>query len=516
MAYQEFPIRFGGGVNNKDADFDIQDIQASSCSNIIFDEKESIKTRLGYAIYGDDGGSNSISGLFRYYYNNGAGTITYNIFRTVNTDFYLNVAGTFTAQGRALTANTPGMWVEAENEGYWFNGTDAVQNLANTTWSSLASGTPMSGANNIGRYAVYKGGMLFVAGTNANPNTVYVSGDANDSLNTPETFTGGWAYIVGKNKKGKITGLIELGNYVVVFQEYGITMLDGSTGSTQTQIEIPGNVGSCSQRSIMVFNDGRSVLFQAMDGHVYSFDSVNVVKQSETIQTTIESVNTAQLHKSNAEIFDYRGRKYILNYCSGSSTTPNATIVLDLERTSIGSTDPNKKVWLPWSGIRSVQMLRYSSNGTKESLYFAEATADTKTYTMFSGTNDNGVAITSTYETKNFSLGKQDVDKKFKYLYINAKATGSWNLNIKYSIDGGAFASTTPGVIDLTPTGAVMPFTLPSTMSEGFLASNNTVAIPATARFIKIQFSISTIDNFFHIYSATLLAKLGKLRRRIS
>lgn len=516
MPYTEYQILFGGGLNNKDQDFAIQDNQATALQNVVFTGEGSIKTRDGYAQYGSTvAGSKKCVAMGQYAYSDGSGTITRSAYAVFGTDIYKYITGTWTAQSRTLTDSLDGNFVQANNELYYFNGQEDCQNLANTTWSTLSGlGAPLSGVTTVGRYAVYKGGMLFVAGMDATPSRVYVSGDSTSSLDTPEDFSGGWAYDVGTNdNSGIITGLAILGNYVVVLKQFGIYLLYGNTGGTQSLIQKVDKVGCIAPKSIA--SDGRCIYFQSADGHVYAFDGAQIYKISEVISGTIEDGLNTSYYDDSAGVYDSVNDYYILSCVKAAASVPAYQLVFDIRDSIIQSGDYRKRVWTIFDGPPANVWLEYTSTaGTIPTLLFGDSGGTGKIFTMFSGTNDDGTAINSYYDTKSFDVGAPQWEKRFKYLYTDTRQVGSWDLNVKYSINKDAFTWTTPGQIDLSYEGAILPVTLPVTLAEGTMVSYNMVIIPDKGRYIKIRWQVNFLNQYFEIYQASLYFILTKKRKR--
>ena len=517
MAYSVLPIEFGLGLNNRDVDFDILPRQSSDLLNVYISSNDTIKTREGYDQYGDTiSGSKASMVMGKYSYNNATGTITNSLYDVRGTDIYKYVAGTWTSQTRTLTTDTPGQFVQANNELYYFNGVDAVQNLSNTTWSSLASGTPMSGANNIGRYAVYRGGMLFVAGTNAQPNRVHVSGDSNGSLSTPEDFSGGWAYDFNTNDgSGQITGLAKLRGITYVFKEYGIYALAGVTGDTLYQDQKVEGIGCIAPKSIA--SDGDFIYFQAHDGHVYAFDGNRQWKISNVISGTItESLNTSK-YANSVGVWDSINNYYILSCCATGASTTTYWLIFDISRSTIQTNDYNLRVFYVWSSIPAGSLIEFTATaGDAPSLYFGSSASTGKVYKMYGYTDDDGTAINSYYATKSYDADTPQLNKRYKFLHINTKQVGTWDLNVDYAIDGNGFSNTIPTGIDLTSSGLTFPMTFPWTFVSSFLVNNNMVYIPTTARYIKFKFSTTGTGDYFEIYNAEARYRTERLRLYLS
>lgn len=519
MAYQNVKILYGGGLNTKDADFDVQDDQSTDLKNVTFDSPTTVKTRPGYSQFGDTiAGLKPCVGMGKYEYSSGTGSFINSVYGVFGADVRKYVAGTWTAQGLALTDGAQAQLVQANNCLYVWNGTDSVQKLSNATWSVLASGAPVSGAHNIAKYFVWtKRGLGFALSTDVFPDHAYVTGDANGSVGDPEDFTGGWIYPVGLGDGfGKITGGIEFGSAgVVVVKERAIYMLTGATGDDiSVDLKVAG-IGCAAPKTLCT--DGNYVYFQAADGHMYAFDGTSHWKVSDILTRTIEDgIDENYINKSCA-VYDSVNERILLTVVPTGETTPSLTLPLYVDRSVIATKEYLNKVWSLWTNIPAACWIEFSSvNGSLPSLFFGTSANSGKVYQMYSGTDDDGVAIDAYYVTKNFDAGSPDREKQWKYLYTNAKSTGVWELNIEYNSNNGGFTGTTPSTLDLTPNGAVLPFTLPVVLDDGFLVQNNMTIVPVSSRYIKLKFSINTINQFFEIFNATLYYRYSKLRLRIS
>lgn len=513
-------IEFGLGLNTKDVDFDLLSTQSSDLGDVVFSARGSIESRAGRTQYASTvAGSDPCISLGKYSYSSGTGTTTNSAYAVFNTDIWKNVAGTWTAQSRTLTDATPGQFVEANNELYYFNGTEAVQNLSNTTWSSLASGTPMSGSNNIGRYGVYKGEMMFVAGTNAFPDRVYVSGDADGSLGTPEDFSGNgvpWAYDIGTNDgSGKITGLIQLNNYVVVLKEKGIYIMAGATGDTQTIDARVVGTGCVAPKSIAT--DGDFVYFLSADKHVYAFDGATIWKISEVIETTTQEDQDDDNLSNAAGVYDSVRNYYILGVTAETETVNSFCLIFDISASVVQTKDYNQHVWTVAYNWPANCWLEFAANNDEQpSLIMGDSGNTGKTFTAFSGTSDDGDAINAYYVTKSYDLGANHREKQYKYFTVDCLLAGGWNMHVEYAVNGGEFAGTAPSLIDLTPDGAVLPFTLSVTLADGYLSTENMVRIPAKSRYIKFKWYVDGVDESFQIFSANLQYRIAKNYLRLS
>lgn len=514
MAKESLPITFGG-LNNKDASFDIPENRAQDLLNVVFTRTGGVDTRNGSTLLGDDTGNNDISGLGVYEYDNGTGTKTKSLFRSVGTGVEKLIAGVWTAQaGVAITDGYPCQFVQANNRLYIFNGIDAVWRLDNTTWTQLATGAPFSGANNIGRYAVFHKGALYVAGFFSDQDLVMVSGDSTGSLNDQENFTGGWSYSINKrDSTGAITGLIKFNDYVYVAKQNSFTSMIGTSTSMSLQ-DKEINLGCVAPRSLAT--DGTYIYFLAGDGHIHAYDGgINEYKISDIIPETMSGLNSTK-YSTACGIYHKKENQYLLSVANGSDTTNTLTLMFDLNESTVATEDPNGHWFSKFSGIVPSVWIEFSSTSTTPDLIFGEGREDSKTYTMYSGTSDNGVAIESYYITKSFSAGEPERDKRWKELFVDAYQSGDWELYCYYATDGqSSFVATTPQSINLSNP-STLPFTLPHVIDAGFIATYNTVLLYTDSRYIAFKFSISTLNQFFRLFRAILYFNPSKMRRRIS
>lgn len=514
MAKESFPITFGG-LNNKDASFDILDNQAQDLLNVVFTRTGGAETRGGSTLFGDDTGANDISGMGVYEYDNGLGTKTKSLFRSVGTAVEKYISGTWTTQaGVTLTDGYPCQFVQANNRLYIFNGIDAVWRLDNTTWTQLSSGAPFSGANTIGRYAVFHKGALYVTGMFGDQDLVKVSGDSEGSLNDQENFSGGWDYSISKrDNTGAITGLIKFNDYVYVAKQNGFTSMIGTATSMTLQDKL-FNVGCIAPRSLAT--DGSYIYFLAGDGHVHAYDGgVNEYKLSEIIRSTMEGLNATR-YSTACGIYHKRQNQYLLSVADGSDTTNTLTLMLDLNESVVATNDDNLRWFSKFSGIVPSVWIEFSDSSSSPNLLFGEGGEDSKVYTMYSGTSDNGTAIDSYYITKSFSANDPERDKRWKELFVDAYQSGDWDLNCYYATNGQtAFVATTPATINLASP-STLPFTLPHVIDAGFIATYNTVLIYTDSRYIAFKFRTTGLNEYFRLFRAILYFNLSKMRRRIS
>ena len=287
----------------------------------------------------------------------------------------------------------------------------------------------------VGAYIIFGLSRLFVAGVTANPSRLYYSAGGTNISNFSPGYGGGWVDIA-KNDGDKITGIAFYRNAIIVFKERS-TWKFSFTTSGLPQLELVSNeLGCISHRSICAVNnalmfasrkDGR-LQFQTLGNQANFPDVLRSNERSVKIAspTLLGAANTEYLENATAIYFR---NLYICCVAQGDSTTNSQCYVLD---TRFGA-------WAYWDGIAANKFFTYTDSSGQEELYFA---SDTTGYVvqMFTGTNDNGTAISWLVSTKNFMLGTFDTYKIYRNPILWFKDVSNGSIT-GYIIADGLFSS---------------------------------------------------------------------------
>lgn len=239
---------------------------------------------------------------------------------------------------------------------------------------------------------------LFVAGDSANPSRLYYSGAGNQLDDFSTAYSGGWID-VSKNDGDAITGVKFYQNKVTVFKHKSIYQFDFTDAGLPRVTLVTNEMGCESQRTIKVVNndlwflakiDGKAVIVSLGNVQNY-FSSLRTTRQSLKIEgpNDLGNANIEQL--GNACAYYFRNL-YILCLAHSSSTTNNRCYVYD---TRFGA-------WVGyWDGIRANVFFAYTTAAGSEDLYYGSETTG-YAVKMFTGTDDNGTAVSWQIQTKSF------------------------------------------------------------------------------------------------------------------
>jgi hypothetical protein len=288
-----------------------------------------------------------------------------------------------------------------------------------------------------GSMVIYAMSRLFISGDTANPSRLYYSGSGTQIDDFSTATAGGWVD-VSKNDGTKITGIFFYQNAVVVWKEKSIWKFSfTSTGLPQLEL-ITNEIGCCSYRTIKMVNndvwfaaikDGRFVVISLGNVQNY-FSSLRTTEKSIEVSagSLLDSVNLASAQYACATYFR---NQYIICVPHSDSTINNRCYIFDTRFSC----------WVGyWTNIKANQFLVYS-NGTTEDLYYGSE--DTGyLIKMFTGTDDNGTAISWQLQTKNFNQKLFDTYKIYRNPTLWFKDVSAGSIT-GFIINDGVFASGT-------------------------------------------------------------------------
>lgn len=294
-----------------------------------------------------------------------------------------------------------------------------------------------------GSMIIYAMSRLFVAGDTANPSRLYYSGGAVQIDDFSTAYSGGWVD-VSKNDGDYITGIYFYQNVILIFKNKSIWKFSfTSTGLPQLEL-VTNEVGCCSYRSIRIVNneltfagvkDGRLVVFTVGNVQNY-FNALRTTEKSLKISSgsMLDSVNLAYIQNCCATYFR---NLYILCVPQGSSTTNDRCFVYDARFNA----------WVGyWDGINANSFFIYTDSSGNEELYYCSETTG-YIVKMFTGSDDNGTAISWQIQTKNFNQGLFDQYKIYRNPIFWFKDVSGGSIT-GYIITDGLFSS---GSFNISP-----------------------------------------------------------------
>lgn len=321
--------------------------------------------------------------------------------------------------GGSRQSGTRWNFVQANNALYGVNGINtAVKIVAGPTLTTIAAiplGTALEWWKNI----------LWVCGVSSTPDRVYYS-NAND----PETF-GGAAFInvnLGDNSAGVgLKGTSGSSGRLYVGKARSVWFITGSSSSDFALNPLTYEHGVASHESMLqVRND---IWVVDLDGNVRSlyrsqFDTTFSAIKSSTIQATISGLNKSAITKASAVYFDNFAMFFVAN---GVDDYNSLVLVYDTQ------CNDNRGGWILFTGWRIARALSFNDGSPK--LFLFDARTNNGQAYQWTGTSDNGVAITAIYETKIYDHGYPERQKVWKFAYQFAPVVGNVNMNFYVSID---------------------------------------------------------------------------------
>lgn len=284
-------------------------------------------------------------------------------------------------------------------------------------------------------------------------------------LGNPFVFTSTNFILIADGDGEKITGLGVQGNSVIVFKENSVWVIymPGTDDTQWVRVKSNAKYGCASHRSILEYEQQLMYLGQqnrkitgwyAFLGNTTEPDvtALRVTTmfgdaKSDRIEPDVFLFQNAYKDKVAGLIFDNK-LWYSVTYGSGQ-TTNNRIYQFDFVRRSksrkLGS-------WVPFTGIEANAFTVYEGE-----IYFGTSQDDGFVHMANDGTyTDNGSAINSYYETKEFDGGEKwrHFEKDFRQGEFTVATLGDWLMQVSWILDSDKGVGNAQ-TIDLNPGGSL-------------------------------------------------------------
>lgn len=254
-------------------------------------------------------------------------------------------------------------------------------------------------------------------------------------INDYTTGSGGGTIDVTRSK-GVLTGLYQYSDKVIVFTAYGMHLLYGTDSTTFELVDIEGDVGCISNRSLTAC--GKRLYFVAYDG-IYEYDGSSVIKISEPYYGNgVKGGVTSYINNIN---FTYKtkivGGSYgDIIYFSipyGSSATENNLLLIF---------DTNKRIW-------NIETGGFVNFVTIDNVLYG-VDSDGTLWDMVNGDDDEGTDITWSFITKPFTANGISNKTSLHSMWITCDLPTGSTLTVSYSttVDNDDFTSLTSFTAD--------------------------------------------------------------------
>ena len=383
-----------------------------NCQNFISRVIGSLQKRTGQARLNATALDGAIRGLYTYYYGTNRKLI---VAHTDNVNYWNGTGFTDLKTGLDTTAQV--MFETCVNYMVSFNGVDAPWKWDGTTVSALAN------APADGQFCVLHKEKLFTV-KKSEPSTLYWS----DSF-APETWQAVNYWDIKKGDGDVVTSLQKFLGELVVFKRRSVHSLAGTSLDDFRLNEIDSRIGCVGPFAVVA--SGMYLYFVSDEG-ICVFNGMKVTNLSEDrIPKLWGNINKQYLYKAAVGVWN--GLIWFA-LPEGSSTYNNLLLIYDFPSDSAYS----GKFW-PWRGINASCFQQYN-DGTQTVLYSGDSSAG-YVNRQDVGTDDFGVAINAFYECKAFDMGKAEIEKKAKKVFIQDSPETLNHVDLQISKDYGPFGS---------------------------------------------------------------------------
>ena len=385
-----------GGVNNFLGSRQIKDSESPDAINCDFAGKQGIGNRQGYTEIGAVADSRTkIYGMSQIHTST-VDQIMKFCSDGIDVKMYYSTGAAWTAVADTFTDAKDTDSCQAGDKVYTGNGTDAMYEWNGAAWGATTDGTK-------GYYPVYYDKRLWVR-DDTSRDTLNFSGQWASSSSLLGKFTDASAgTVVMKPGAGAaVVGMIKFQTYLYIFLEDSIYRLSPASAANTFTVELVTNsVGCVSHRSICQV--GEDIFFAADDGvyslgEVANYSAVRTTNKSARVQTTYDAITGANKKKFVGKYFKF---KYHLFY-SLFGTNNDSCLVYDVRYSA----------WQDWRTMEANDAVVYKDANGSTHFYFGEPTTG-EINEMYSGSTDDGASIATSWKSKSFDFGIEDVIKLF-------------------------------------------------------------------------------------------------------
>ncbi len=276
----------------------------------------------------------------------------------------------------------------------------------------------------------------------ANPNYVWYS-----EITNPYVFKSTNFETFGDNTQDIVKAISVRDNGILVFGVRTKTLwyMPDANPSNWVKIVLNDLYGSNSPFGQAAI--GNSLIFSATEfGNFVGFGEIKGAALQpdvtfQTVQATGSKLMTGKIkdqmdlvqtgYVDKIAAITYKDNVYISVTYGAGATTNNRIYVIDFDITNLGR--KQKFALAPWTGINAAQFTIFGGD-----LYCSTSDSTGYVYKLNDGTyNDDGAAIDSYIETKEFSgfKGDENFHKDFRYFRALLDNLGNYNIDILYSSD---------------------------------------------------------------------------------
>lgn len=415
---------FSGGLNDTMADISIKDNEATDIQNLVFTTGGNIKTRDGYALISGPVGTDVTCTAGTFYKKTSGSKYLVSLWqddkiRKMDYETGGGPDGTWDDITGSLSfdvsKNNLGSFVIAEDK---LIIEDGLNDTSPYVWTGSGSATLLNSSGYVPNLSMlaFHNNMCFGAGNDTYPSTLYFTdiGDVTD-------WSGGLSGNVSvETDDGSIIRAIEPGfDALYIWKDHSLWRLSGYDKDTFTLQRMISDMGTLCRQSVGKI--GSNFIFQSDKGNIILYDgAVGIQNISSKIKGTIDELAFDRLYYYPGLIFD---DDYYIAVTSAGGSENDEVLLFDTFHLA----------WTKFDGMDINAMWVAEDDDGKDMLVFGDY--DGNTFQYPSGTDDNGVAISDYWISKQFRFPQLSPEKYLKLMKIFANQKGDWDINVETRSD---------------------------------------------------------------------------------
>jgi hypothetical protein len=414
------------GINAKDSPENIADGEFDEDSrNIFSDPQGALASRQGFTgiTSASIGASVAWCGFYEFDTLSGGSTTQHYIGGASDGKLYSFASGAYTEIYSGLTTGANNRY-----SFFGFNNTLIIMNGVNAMLKYTGTGSCATFATSVTSDFGIEWQQYGWAHSTVDPRLVYYC----DTIADPDSPYD--QFLNFDDDANIVTGLCKSGDDMIVGKKEALYRIQyRGTDPLFVKYRIPSKVGPVNHFTMKELPDGR-VIFPSSDFNFYLLNGDIVKPCGANIQKIVKDGVNSRFTKAVAGLLLERNQYWCsFTYVSGA-TANDLTLVMDWSRPYADKWGEIQYPWFVYT-IGANCFAEVSVSG-KQLLYHGGYTG--KMYKDDYGTNDDGVAFSSTYKSKIISHGDPSLEKKYQNLVLSNEASGDWDLAIQIICDGNA------------------------------------------------------------------------------
>ncbi len=393
---------------------------------------------------------------------------------------------------------------------YFCNGKQ-FQSWDGTNIAAVGGSPDPSDPKYVNLYTIGNANFLVIFGSTT---TGKKSQGAFSDVNAPATWPADNIFQAGQDDGGEATGIAKINGGMMFFKSNGIFVMGGIPGANMS-LRKASNIGCPCPHTIVEYQG--QVIFVGTSGgqlNVFRYTGGNTfIKLADSIETTLNS-DLKDSTKANwcGEVFN---NKYYMSVTSSSGTFNDKHFVCYVDRPFRLE---DGRLMFPWmEGDRGFNFLKtvtisgtphlFSGSSTSGFIYEEEnGTTDETTDNIFGNT----AAIDARVASKNFDLGRPDIQKELLRAHTNLTALGSFNVNLEYILDFPSVGFTTKEINiskDTSLWSEVIFLQTPWQTASDKKLNEILFGWPTIAMYYKFRFANANASEPFTVFPMTIIYK---------